>query len=105
MTDVEFSVRVTPRSGRTAVSGVDDEGVLQVRVAAAPVDGAANEATRRLIAAELGVPPSSVEVIGGASGRHKRLRVRGAGPARVRERWPGVTLGGAQRPGTGRGAT
>lgn len=98
MTDVVLSVRVTPRSGRTEVRGVDDDGVLRIRVSAAPVDGAANEATRKLIAAELRVQPSSVEVVSGASSRHKRLRIQGTDRAHVLERWPGLTLGGSSRP-------
>jgi uncharacterized protein len=102
MSDVVLSVRVTPRSGRTEITGVDDDGILRIRVSATPVDGAANAAAVRLVAAELHVPPSSVEVVSGASSRHKRLRVHGSGPARVLERWPGLALGGDlhQRGGT-----
>jgi uncharacterized protein len=96
MTDVVLTVRVTPRSGRAEVGGVDAGGVLRIRVSAAPVDGAANEAARKLIASELRVPPSSVQIVGGASSRHKRLRVRGADPAHVLEHWPGVRLGDSQ---------
>lgn len=104
MSDVVLSVRVTPRSGRTEVTGVDDDGILRIRVSAAPVDGAANAAAARIVAAELHVPPSSVEVVSGASSRHKRLRIHGADPARVLERWPGVALGGGQHPRGGPGA-
>lgn len=40
---VSVTVRVTPRAGRTGIAGVRDD-VLLVKLAAAPVDGAANEA-------------------------------------------------------------
>ncbi len=37
-----FTVRVVPRASRSAIVGEHD-GSLRVRIAAAPVDGAANE--------------------------------------------------------------
>ena len=52
---VRFAVRLTPRGGRDAIDGVGDDGVLRVRVAAPPVEGAANEALCRLLAQALGV--------------------------------------------------
>ncbi len=55
-------VRVTPRSGRDEVIGWQ-EGALRVRVRAAPVEGQANEALCRLIAKQVGVPYSAVEVV------------------------------------------
>lgn len=68
-------------------------GVLLVRVAAAPVDGAANRSLLRLIADELGLPPSTVVLLAGARGRHKRILLRGAKPDAVMARWPGLELG------------
>ena len=56
--EVRFAVRLTPRGGADRVDGVVD-GVLRVRVAAPPVDGAANTALIRLLARELDVPVGS----------------------------------------------
>ena len=70
------TVRVTPRAGRTAIAGERD-GVLLVRLAAAPVDGAANDTLVALIAAGLGVPKRDVAIVAGARGRTKRLLVAG----------------------------
>ena len=39
---VRFVVRLTPRGGADRIDGVGEDGVLRVRVAAAPVDEAAN---------------------------------------------------------------
>jgi uncharacterized protein YggU (UPF0235/DUF167 family) len=66
------------------------DGILRARVAAAPVDGAANTALLRLIADELGVPRRDVSLLSGAAGRTKVVVVDGVDPARVVERWPGI---------------
>ncbi len=78
-------VRVTPRASREGVGG-EREGALVLRVSAPPVEGAANAAVARLLADTLGVPASAVDVVRGASGRDKLLRVRGLSSAAVRER-------------------
>jgi uncharacterized protein YggU (UPF0235/DUF167 family) len=91
---VRFAVRLTPRGGRDAIDGVGEDGVLRVRVAAPPVEGAANEALCRLLARSLGVAPGGVRVVGGAGGRRKLVEAE-ADPARLAAAWPG--LGGADR--------
>jgi uncharacterized protein (TIGR00251 family) len=82
---VVLDVRLTPRSARDAIEGVerraDGRTVLTARVCAAPVEGDANEALRRLIAKELGLALRQVEFVGGATARLKRLRIAGDGPA------------------------
>ena len=72
----EVSVRVIPRAGRDAVAGVR-EGALLVRLAAAPVDGAANEALVRVLAETLGVPRRAVALVSGERSRNKRVRLVG----------------------------
>ncbi|MEO8433723.1 MAG: DUF167 domain-containing protein [Pyrinomonadaceae bacterium] len=72
---VTFQVRVVPRASRSEIAGEHD-GALRVRVTAPPVDGAANEEVKRLIARRLGVPRSAVEIVAGETSRLKRLRVR-----------------------------
>ena len=90
--EVRFAVRLTPRGGRDGVEGVRD-GVLLVRVAAAPVDGAANEALVRLVAAELDVPRGSVRLVTGSTGRQKVVGVAADGAVEsIRRRWPGVAV-------------
>ena len=73
--EVRFAVRMTPRGGDDRVDGVSAEGVLQARVAAPAVGGAANYALVKLIADELDVPRTSVRLVAGASGRHKLIVV------------------------------
>lgn len=69
-------VRVVPRAGRTAVAGARGDALL-VRLAAAPVEGAANDALIELIAGALGVPKWRVVVVAGARSRAKRVVVHG----------------------------
>ncbi len=73
---VRILVAATPRASRTEVAGIA-EGRLRVRVAAPPVEGAANEELVRFLARALGVPKSAVAVTAGAAGRRKTVTVRG----------------------------
>jgi uncharacterized protein YggU (UPF0235/DUF167 family) len=80
-----LSVRLTPKGGRDALDGIealaDGRCVLKVRVRAAPTEGEANEALRRLIAKALRIPTRDVMLSAGATSRIKRLAVAGDGPA------------------------
>jgi uncharacterized protein YggU (UPF0235/DUF167 family) len=67
------------------------DGVLHVRVAAPPADGAANEALTRLIARDLDVGRSAVRLVSGATARRKVLGVR-VERERIAARWPGLGL-------------
>ncbi len=89
---VRFAVRLTPRAGADRVDGVSDEGVLQVRVVAPAVDGAANAALVRLLADELDVARTSVQMVAGATGRRKLIVVDGVSPEEAAARWPGVKV-------------
>jgi len=71
-----FKVRVVPRASRTEIVGEHD-GALRVRIAAAPVDGAANEELVRFLARALKVPRNAVVVIGGQTSRIKSIAVSG----------------------------
>jgi uncharacterized protein (TIGR00251 family) len=83
--DVLISLQVQPGAARAGIVGLHGDA-LKVKVAAAPERGRANAAVMRLLADELGVRPSDVEVVSGHSSRRKRVRVHGADPDRV-ARW------------------
>jgi uncharacterized protein len=82
---VVFDVRVTPRRGPDAIGGIenraDGRSVLKARVRAAPFEGDANDALRRLIARELGIAPRQIEIAEGTRTRVKRLRIAWPNPA------------------------
>jgi uncharacterized protein YggU (UPF0235/DUF167 family) len=85
-----LTVRLTPRGGRDAIEGFDVAGILRVRVAAAPVDGAANDALLRMLAKRLRVAPSSLRIATGAQSRTKTVEVQGLEETEVRERITGA---------------
>ena len=72
-----FTVRVVPRASRSGVVGEHD-GALRVRVAAPPVEGAANEELIRILARALNVPSRAVEITSGHASKVKQVRVTGA---------------------------
>jgi uncharacterized protein (TIGR00251 family) len=77
---LRITVRVTPKSHRDAVGGIEDtaEGpAIKVRVRAVPEDGAANAALARLFADWLGVPKGTIEVVAGTKSRVKTIFVTG----------------------------
>ncbi len=68
------------------------EGVLRVRVAAPPVEGAANHALVRVLAEELGVARRSVRIVAGAAGRQKLVVVDDISRDEVVARWPDLRV-------------
>jgi uncharacterized protein YggU (UPF0235/DUF167 family) len=84
-----IAVRLSPRAGSDRIDGVVD-GLLRVRVAAPPVDDAANEALLRLLARALDRPRGAVRLAGGSRGRRKVVEVDGLSAAEVEARWPGA---------------
>jgi uncharacterized protein len=82
-TDVR--IRFTARADRDAL-GVREDGVLAVRVTAPPVDGRANEALCRLLAARAGVGRRAVSIVRGHHARDKIVRVEGLDEAALRAR-------------------
>jgi len=73
-----LSIRVTPRSSKPGIGEwkTDPSGrpFLEVRVAAAPADGAANEEVIKLLAKQLGVAKGAVEIVSGMTSRLKRVQ-------------------------------
>ena len=74
-----LSIRVTPRSAKPGIGEwkTDPGGrpFLEVRVAAAPADGAANDEVIKLLAKALGLPKSSLAIVSGLTARLKRIEL------------------------------
>lgn len=82
-----FTVRVVTRATRTEAIGIQDDGVLKVRLQAYPAgDPAANEELVAFVAESLEVPREKVELVAGHEGRDKLLSVEGVTTAYVEAR-------------------
>ena len=91
-----LSVRLTPKSSRDEIGGIDElaDGrmVLKARVRAVPQDGEANAALIRLLAKALHMSASAVRIEAGANSRLKTVHLQGdaetlaAGLARLASR-------------------
>jgi uncharacterized protein YggU (UPF0235/DUF167 family) len=73
---IELLVWVVPRAAKPGLGPLHGDR-LRAAVSAPPVEGAANDALRRLVAAAVGVARSAVSVERGETGRNKTLRVSG----------------------------
>jgi hypothetical protein len=73
---VILSIHVQPKASTTECVGIHGDA-LKIRVAAPPVDGAANDELIRFLARQLSIPSTSVRIHSGAGGRHKRVFVKG----------------------------
>ena len=78
---IDLSVRLTPRSSADAIDGlgVQADGAvhLAARVRAVPDKGAANAALERVLADWLGLPKSTIAIVGGSTSRLKTVRLSG----------------------------
>ena len=79
-----FTVRIVPRASRSEIVGEHD-GALRVRIAAPPVDGAANRELVRILAKSFKLPQNAVEIVSGANSKSKMVRVRGADAATLEQ--------------------
>src|SRR5687767_15550556 len=82
--EVLLRLHVQPGAGRSAVVGRHGDA-LKVRVAAPPAGGRANDAVLALLAETLGAKPADMELVGGASSRSKRVRIKGVEPDEIRK--------------------
>ena len=80
-----LTIHVQPNASKTECVGIHGEA-LKIRVAAPPVDGAANEEVIRFLARRLSIPRTSVRIQSGANGRHKRVLVKGLSALQIHTR-------------------
>jgi len=80
---ITIDVRVIPRARKTECAGFRDD-VLVVRVAAPPVEGAADDALIGFFTSALRIPRRSVRIVSGDHGRQKRLSLDGVTYEQIR---------------------
>ena len=79
-TGIELDIKVVPRAGRSGLAG-EREGRLLVRLAAAPVDGAANDALIELLSDLFHIPKRAIRLLSGDKSRMKRVALDGVSAA------------------------
>lgn len=84
-----FDIQVTPRATRAGIAGVQDKA-LKVKVTALPVEGAANIACISLLAEELGLKKSQLEIFAGQKSRKKTVIVKDITRAELEKKIKGV---------------
>ena len=80
--ELQLTIRVVPRASKSEIVVLED-GTLKVRVAAPPVDGAANAELVKLLAKAFAVPKSRVAILSGENSRTKRVCITGASKSAV----------------------
>lgn len=80
---------VQPRAPRTEVTGRHGDAI-RIKLAAPPVDGAANEELVRFVAEKLGVARRAVKITAGQTARRKVLSIEGMDIAEAEERLLGL---------------
>ena len=74
-----------PRAPRTCVDGTRG-GAILIRLAAPPVDGAANDALVAFLSEALALPRRNIRIVSGERSRDKRVQIEGLDEAEARTR-------------------
>ena len=81
---VVLTIHVQPKASKTEYGGLHGDA-LKFRVAAPPVEGAANDALCAHLAALFAISKQSVVIKAGTSSRHKRVLLCGISALRVKD--------------------
>jgi uncharacterized protein (TIGR00251 family) len=69
-----FNVKVVPRASKSEIAG-ELGGALKVRIAAPPVDGAANAELIKLLSKTFDVSKAQVEIVVGETSKNKQIKI------------------------------
>lgn len=79
-----LNIRVVTQADRTELVGIQEDGVLKIRLMASPAgDPAANRELIEFLSARLGVSTDHFEIVAGANGREKIVSVEGVSSEQV----------------------
>ena len=82
---IALSLRVVPRASTNQI-GPPMDNALKIRIQAPPVEGKANKALIKFLAATLDVPRNRITLVAGSTGRTKHVNVQGISIAQARQR-------------------
>ena len=79
-----LSIRVVTQAEKTEIVGIQEDGVLKIRLMASPAgDPSANRELIDFLAARLGISTDHFEIVAGAGGREKIVSVEGISSEQV----------------------
>ncbi len=81
-----LAVRVATRAPHNELVSIQKDGTLKLRLAAAPVEGKANQVLINFLAEVLNIPPSRIELVAGQTNRNKLITITGITSAEVHQR-------------------
>ena len=81
---IVFNVRVVPNSSKSQIIGEFDNA-LKIKIAAPPVDGAANAELIKFLAKKLDLAKNAVEIIGGQNSKNKQVKIHNIEPGILSE--------------------
>lgn len=73
---VTIECRISPRAGRNAIKHITG-GVLHISLAAAPIEGRANETLVKFLSSIFSIPPSKIRITLGKQSRNKVVYLEG----------------------------
>ena len=76
MEAILLKIYLQPKASKNEIVGPYRDGI-KVKVTAPPIEGKANEALIRFLAQEIGISPSSIEIVKGHHSREKTLKISG----------------------------
>jgi uncharacterized protein (TIGR00251 family) len=76
MKDTIIKIYLQTKASKNEIVGSYRDGI-KVKVTAPPVEGKANDTLIRFLAKELGISPSSIEIVKGHHSREKTLKISG----------------------------
>jgi uncharacterized protein len=88
---LDVALHIQPRAKRNQIAGCFN-GALKLKIAAPPVDDAANRAIIEYFASLLNLPKSRLHIITGAKSREKVLRIDALSLSEFLKRLPEETL-------------
>ena len=71
----KIKIRVLPRSSRNEIVGEMSDGTLKIKLTAAPVDGAANDALIKLLAKHFNKPKNKIKIAAGTKSKNKVIEI------------------------------
>ena len=80
-----IAVRVVPRSQKSGIVEIMDDGVIKIRLVSPPIEGKANDELIKIISKTIHCPKSAIEIISGFSAKTKIIAIYGFDPDKVNQ--------------------